>query len=183
MPAELSSLTHAPDCIHVVKTMKENFANWYRILDDQRCNLSLLRTLRGDTVFGPLRKLLPLDVVRHKGRMNSEAPRLLSQKKVLTLLEGVDWLVHPFMPERWRVFDENKEWVIKTPIAICNGAKSQLLVLDNYKYVVYALGLHYPAHKSLTNVHKDGIMFIGSESGIYYVDHGNVLKVKSNYDI
>ena len=191
LPAPIKDMILVPDSVHIVKAINGSFSNWYLIFMGQRCNLSVIRTLREDDVYGPrLRKLLPLDVVRHRDRMNDLAPRKLAQKEVLDILEEVDYVVHPLVPERWRVFDENKEGVIKTPIAVCFGTISQLLVLDKHTSSIYALRLHYPVqvkqlYKDLNNSHdisySDGLLFVGAEDGVYYIDHNKALSVNSNH--
>ena len=41
----LSTLTVLPDCLHVGKSVKASFCNWWPKLNDQQGNIGLLQTL------------------------------------------------------------------------------------------------------------------------------------------
>ena len=43
-----SSITCLPDCVHVGKSIKYSFANWFILLNKERANLAILNTLRDD---------------------------------------------------------------------------------------------------------------------------------------
>ena len=95
LPACLSFLHHIPDCVHIVKLLKSSFANWYLIVDGERCNLSLVRNLCEDSLLGPsLCKVLTLDSVRHRDRMSDVTPIMLSNASVLKQLGTVKTAVH-----------------------------------------------------------------------------------------
>ena len=70
---ELALIVALPDTIHVGKSLKCSFANWFILLQKQRVNLAILRTLRDDNhpntrkVFRTLLK--DSDAVRNKDRM------------------------------------------------------------------------------------------------------------------
>lgn len=57
LPAELSLLVALPDVVHVGKSIKCSWANWFVLLHGQRSNLVLIRTLR-DCSKPELRKKL-----------------------------------------------------------------------------------------------------------------------------
>ena len=71
--AELVLIVGLPDAIHVGKSLKCSFANWYILLKGQRSNLPFLRTLRDDSdpeTKKLFRKLLKVsETVRNKDRM------------------------------------------------------------------------------------------------------------------
>ena len=140
--------------------------------DDQRCNLSIARNLRDDSVLGAvLRKHLTLDTVRHKDRIDDMGSRELSRPVVMETLRSVKNVIHPFIPEKWRVPLDNKEGVIKQPIAACAGNVSHL---DAHKKCILSKNASqiYKGFDNPTNLHfVDGVLFVTGEQVIYYMDH------------
>ena len=137
-------------------------------------------------MFGPLlRKHLTLDSVRHKDRMSDEAPRQLSNPIVLAVVKSVEWIVHPLVPEQWRVPLDNKRGVIKMPIAVCIGNLSHIYVLDGHTNAIYSARMHYPVqvkllYKGFTtpiSIHFTGGLLFVVDGVVKYIDHNNVLKI------
>ena len=59
----LALISPLPDCVHVGKSLKASYANWYLKLDNERGNLAILRTLRNKAspdVKKEMQRLLPL---------------------------------------------------------------------------------------------------------------------------
>ena len=57
-----------PDTVHVGKSLKSSFANWYIILEKERANLSIIHSLRES--HSELQKILPRESIPHKDRMD-----------------------------------------------------------------------------------------------------------------
>ena len=80
--SDYSLLIALPDAVHVGKSIKCSWANWFILLDGQRSNLVLLRTLRDSSdpdVRKKLKKLLTLECVRNKDRMAVDVIVLLTR--------------------------------------------------------------------------------------------------------
>ena len=73
----LALIVPLPDSVHVGKSLKASFANWYLKLSNERGNLSMLKTLRNKAdpvVRKEMRKFLPRnDHVRNKDRQDPTA--------------------------------------------------------------------------------------------------------------
>ena len=51
MDPEISLFTVLPDSVHVGKSLKASFSNWWLKLNNERSNIGLLRTLRNRSTF------------------------------------------------------------------------------------------------------------------------------------
>ena len=190
LPESLRFLSHVADCIHIEKSFKSSISNWFLVLDDQRCNLSIVRNLREDPKLGiVLRKHLSVDCVRHKDRMDDSAPRQLANPDVLQALRSVDWVVHPLIPEKWRLPTDNVKGMIKQPIAICLGNISQMYILDAHTKNIFSGRMHYPVQVKVlykgfndpTDLdHKEGFIFVTGKETVYFIDQNKKLNLKVN---
>ncbi|CAB4014850.1 Hypothetical predicted protein [Paramuricea clavata] len=133
LPPVLSLLVVLPDVVHVGKSIKCSWANWYILLNEQRSNLVLLRTLRDckkSEVGKKLRKLLTLESVRNKDRMDVSCIVLLTRSDVIKAIEDVQFVVHTLAPEKYRFWKSNMPRMYPHPVAITVGPCGKLLVLD-----------------------------------------------------
>ena len=99
-----------PDCVHVGKSMKCSWANWFIIVDNCRTNLVFIRTLRdhGDTdLKKSLQQLLSLECVRNKDRTAVDPILRLTNEAVLNLLDNVPYAVHTIVPETYKFWKSN----------------------------------------------------------------------------
>ena len=129
--SDYSLLIALPDVVHVGKSIKCSWANWFILLDGQRSNLVLLRTLRDSSdpdVRKKLRKLLTLECVRIKDRMAVDVIVLLTRIAVINVLEKVPYVVHTILPEKYRFWKSNMPELCPHPISV--GRFGKLLVLD-----------------------------------------------------
>ncbi|XP_014671541.1 PREDICTED: uncharacterized protein LOC106812223 [Priapulus caudatus] len=129
----LSELCVLPDCVHVGKSLKCSFSNWYLLLSGERSNLSILRTLRDDAnpvVRKTLRRLLTLDAVQNKDRMAVDVVLHLTKDTVLNTLRSIDLVVHDLVPERYRLQDDNKPGMYPHPIDVEYDQHGSILFLD-----------------------------------------------------
>ena len=72
MPPELLLLTPLPDVVHISKSLKCSWAEWFIDLNGQMSNLVLIHTLRDSMdcdVRKPFRKFLTLECVSNKDSM------------------------------------------------------------------------------------------------------------------
>ena len=88
LPPELSLHVALPDVVHLSKSMKCSWANWFIDLEGAKSSLVLIRTLRdsaGPDVRKKLRKLLTLDCLRNKDRMAVQPIVRLTRASVLDM--------------------------------------------------------------------------------------------------
>ena len=131
--SDYSLLIVLPDVVHVAKSIKCSWANWFILLDGQRSNLALLRTLKDSSdpdVRKKLRKLLTLECVRNKDRMAVDVIVLLTRIAVINVLEKVPYVVHTILPEKYRFWKSNTPELYPHPISVTVGPFGKLLVLD-----------------------------------------------------
>ena len=129
--SDYSLLIALPDVVHVGKSIKCSWANWFILLDGQRSNLVLLRILRDSSdpdVRKKLRKLLTLECVRIKDRMAVDVIVLLTRIAVINVLEKVPYVVHTILPKKYRFWKSNMPELCLHPISV--GRFGKLLVLD-----------------------------------------------------
>ena len=116
----LSLFVTLPDVVHLGKSMKCSWTNWFIDLEGAKSSLVLIRTLRdsaGPDMRKKLRKLLTLDCVRNKDRMAVEPIVRLTRASILDM----------HSTERNKT---NQSGVYKRPIAVESGPEGKVLVLD-----------------------------------------------------
>ena len=121
MPPELLLLTPLPDVVHIGKSLKCSWSNWFIDLNEQMSNLVLIRTLRDSTdsdVRKLLRKMLTLECVRNKDRMAVEPIVRLTRPEVIEALSKVSLVAHTLVPEKYRFWTSNQQGVCCHPVAI-----------------------------------------------------------------
>lgn len=129
----LEYLSFFPDSVHVGKSLKCSFCNWFILLNGERGCLSVIQTLRDDSnpdVRKKLRKLLKSEDVQNKDRMAVDPIIRLSSPEVLTTLDDINNVVHQLIPEKYRFSDSNKPGMFPHPVAICCGKHGKLMFLD-----------------------------------------------------
>ena len=129
----LQSLVFLPDGVHVGKSLKCSFSNWFVVLKDARSCLAVIQTLREDSnpnVREPLRRLLRAEDVQNKDRMAVDPILRLSNERVLNTLKGVKFVVHQMVPEKYRFSETNKVGMYPHPVAITPGKQGKLLFTD-----------------------------------------------------
>ena len=138
-------VTAFPDPVHVAKNDRASFANWYRLVDGYRVNLVLLRTARTDPILKEI--LLPhlsLAACRNRDRMDVDTVVEICSPEVRKGLQRANWIVQTLVPEVYRLYDGNKEGVIKIPVSVCPASWGTLLVADKEKGKILSARLHYP---------------------------------------
>ena len=97
----LSLVIPIPDSVHVGKSLKVGFANWY--LNNERGNLAILKTLRNKAsleVRETMRKFLPRnDHVRNKDRQDPATVIRFTDEKLIEYLKELDFVSHTIIPE------------------------------------------------------------------------------------
>ena len=199
LPGELSLIVALPDVVHLGKSLKCSWANWYIELEGAKSNLVLLRTLRdcgSPDIRRKLRKLLTLDCVRNKDRMAVEPIVRLTRSAVLDVLKEVTFVVHTVVPEKYRFWKSNQggqSSLCKKPIALKRGSQGKILALD-YNFVSHEsrlveLRLHQPVDvEILEGTFKDardfcfsnGVVFVAerASSSIRFIDTEAKVTVK-----
>ena len=148
------------------------------LLDGERACLSALHSLRDEDAT--LKKLLPRDAVLDKDRMDVDCILHLSKDAVLEELNKIGRVVHPILPDRYKITESNRSGLYPQPIAISMGDHGKLLVLD-YKPMcqrtrLLEVRLHSPADVKIIKeledtqhvVYLKGIAYV-SASGIYVI--------------
>ena len=176
LPNELHTLTAIPDAVHVGKSMKCSWANWYLILQNSRSNLVMIRTLRAHAppdIKGPLRKLLTLECVRNKDRMAVEPILKLCRPDVLEVLSSITLVVHTLLPETYRFWKSNQSGMYPRPVDVCVGLYGKLLVLDynvaNANSKLLLLRLHNPVDVTVLSKDLADSRHVVFQGGVAYV--------------
>ena len=129
----LQYLVFLPDGVHVGKSLKCSFCNWFIVLKEARSCLAVIQTLRDDNnpdVRKPLRRLLRAEDVQNKDRMAVDPILRLSNESVINTLREVDYVVHQMVPEKYRFSETNKIGMYPHPVAIAFGKQGKLLFID-----------------------------------------------------
>lgn len=129
---QLELCVYLPDAVHVGKSCKCSFSNWFCLFDNSRLSLAVVHTLREDSDFAiksQLRKLLTKEEVQNKDRMAVEPiTRLCSP--VLKVLSSTKSVVHTLIPDKFRPIDSNKDGLYPHPIFICLGPNGKFFFMD-----------------------------------------------------
>ena len=129
----LQYLVFLPDGVHVEKSLKCSFCNWFIVLREGRSCLAVIQTLRDDNnpdIRKPLRRLLRAEDVQNKDRMAVNPILRLSNESVIDTLREVDFVVHQMVPEKYRFSETNKIGMYPHPVAITFGKQGKLLFID-----------------------------------------------------
>lgn len=196
LPPELKLLVPLPDVVHIGKSLKCSWSNWFIELDGELSNLVLLRTLRDRAtpeIRTKLRKLLSLECVRNKDRMAVEPIIRLTAREVLEVLQQLKCVVHTIVPEKYRFWKSNQAGACTRPIAVSPGPHGTLLVLD-YNFIsgstkLVSVRLHQPADVSIEKegfrdardlCYDDGVVFIAERGSgvIQFVDLKKCVAIK-----
>lgn len=178
------------NAVHVGKTLKASFANCMLLLDGERACLSVLHCLCDEDAT--IRRVLPRDAVLNKDRMDVDCILHLTKDVVLEELKKIGRVVHPILPDRYKVTDSNRSGLYPHPIAISMGNHSKLLVLD-YKPMcqttrLLEVRLHSPADVKVIKelgdarhiVYLEGIAYVSASSGIYVVPISGQISPSAN---
>ena len=152
---QLALFVPLPDSVHVGKSLKASFANWYLKLSNERGNLSMLKTLRNKAdpiVRKEMRKFLPRnDHVRNKDRQDPTAVIKLTNPDFTKYLSALDFVGHTIIPETDRFTEHNKVGMYPNPISIATGPYGNLLWLtlntDTGLSSLFMAQLHNPVQK------------------------------------
>ena len=206
LPPELSLLVALPDVVHLGKSLKCSWANWFIDLGSDKSSLVLISTLRdcaSPDVCKKLRKLLSLDCVRNKDQMAIEPIVRLTRPSVLDVFKGIRLVVHTIVPEKYHFWKSNQNGVCKRPIVLEIGPQGTILALDydfnSRESRLVELRLHQPVDVNpRKEVFKDardlcftnGIVFVAERASsiIRFIDlKGEVLlkpeRLKSRADL
>ena len=195
LPSELELVVSLPDVVHVGKSCKCSWSNWFINLDGELSNLVLLRSFRDnaeDFIRKKLRKLLSLDCVRNKDKMAVEPIIRLTRPDVFKVLQDVTLVVHTIVPEQYRFWKSNQRGVCPPPISVSNGPTSSILALD-YNFETFSsrllkIRLYQPADVSVVRdgmsdardlCFIDGIAFVckRGKSAISFVDFDGKVRI------
>lgn len=138
-------LTAFPDAVHVAKNDRASFANWYRFVDANRINLVLLRTARVDPHLKHLlMPHLPLAACRNRDRMDVDTVIEICSPDVQEGLANAKLIVQTLIPEVYRIYEANKEGVLRSPVSVCPAFWGTVLISDKDKGKIFSARLHYP---------------------------------------
>ena len=151
----LSLVIPIPDSVHVGKSLKAGFANWYLKLQNERGNLAILKTLRNKAcpeVRKTIRKFLPQnDHVRNKDRQDPAAVIKLADEKLIDYLQKLDFVSHTIIPETDHFTEYNRVGMYPHPISVAVGPFGNLLILSLNQETgtsnLYMAQLHNPVQK------------------------------------
>lgn len=132
----LDLLLVVPDAVHLGKTYKCSWSNWFLLLGEgDRSTLGTLRTLRNDcniTVRETLHKLLSAESVRNKDRMAVEPLLELTSEKLIAFLGVIEnvFVTVTLLPDRYRISETNKRGLYEHPFAICTASTGKIFFLN-----------------------------------------------------
>ena len=180
LPPELSLLVALPDVVHLGKSLKCSWANWFIDLGGDKSSLVLIRTLRGcadPDVRKKLRKLLSLDHIRNKDWMAVEPIVRPTRPSVLDVLKGICLVVHTIVPEKYCFWKSNQNGACKRPIALEIGPQGNFLALDydfnSRESRLVELRLHQPVDVNLRKeVFKDARDLCFTNGVVYVSERG-----------
>ena len=141
--------------VHVGKSLKASFANWYLKLDNERGNLSILGMLRNKAtqpVREVMRKFLPQnDHTKNKDRQDPKAVLRLTDTKLTNYVSSLGFVGHTIIPESVRFTKSNKIGMYPCPISIPVGPFGYLIFLclntQSESSILYIAQLHNPIIK------------------------------------
>ena len=175
IPIDISLLIALPDAVHLGKSLKCSWSNWYILLQGERSNLVLIRTLRDcnkPALRKKLRKLLSLDSVRNKDRMDYNTVVLLTRPEVVQAVEAIPLVVHTLMPEKYRFWKSNAAGLYPHPITITTGPIGKLFVIDHDQEKqcrLLELRLHNPVDVKVLVEKLDDARSICYSGGVCYI--------------
>lgn len=134
------------DPVHVGKRISRQFSNWYLIVDGYRINRVQLRTLRNDPyIVEHLKGHLSVAACRNRDRMDVESMLEISSESVRKAIrDNVETITNTIIPEKFRLYEGNKEGVLTNPTALCLGPFGSIYVADASKGKLFSARLHYP---------------------------------------
>ena len=182
MDPEISLFTVLPDSVHVGKSLKASFSNWWLKLNNERSNIGLLRTLRNRFTFDTMskvRKLIPRnDHVKNKDRQDPSAVLTLCSDRLTSFLSSVGYVCHTLIPELDKFTDNNRLGMYPSPISVSIANFGWLLFLSwdskLASSTLYRARLHSPVDKisiikknlASTQVHcENNVAFLNSSDG------------------
>lgn len=194
----LNQAVMIPDCVHVGKSLKCSWANWFIIVENCRTNLVFMRTLRdhGDAhLKAELCKLLSLECVRNKDRMAVDPILRLTAAQINELLNNVEYVIHTVVPETYKYWKSNLSNTYAHPVGICTGPSGFLLAIDILDEEtscgrLLEIRLHYPADVKVLQIldgpltgdicYLNGVVYIcGNRPGkILYYDIQHKVKLQ-----
>ena len=195
---ELALMVALPDTIHLGKSLKCSFANWFILLQKQRANLAILRTLRDDN-HANTRRVIPTllkdsDAVRNNDRMAVDPVLDLTAEAFINELKDINLVVYSLVPERFKFAEDNKVGAYPHPVDVTNAGNGLLFMLDfapiSKQSRLIQLQLHNPVRtdvvmEKLSGAQSlcacNGFVFLSTTIGIVVVEHTNrgAIKVQS----
>ena len=128
-------------------------SNWFLLVDGFRVNIVQLRTLKQDPQLKRELQSLRLATVRNRDRMDVDTMLEVSSDSVLKVLSSQKIVLQTIIPEKYRLYDNNKKGVIKSPTALCLGSYGKVLLVNADKEKLLSARLHYPV--DVTELAKD----------------------------
>ena len=186
---ELRLLIVLPDTVHVGKSVKASFSNWWLKIADERSNLSLLRILRNNSppaIQSRTVKFIPNnDHVRNRDRQDPSSVITLTRPAFTEFLSEIERICCTIIPETTKFTENNRKGMYPKPLDIALGPYGTFFVLFNYdkesgKTDLLQARMHSPVdnieilRKSLcaTSInYVDGVLLMcGEKTGLSYLE-------------
>ena len=159
LDSDLALLAPLPDCPHVGKSLKASFANWFLKRGNERGNRAILSTLRNKSdplTKSAVRKLIPKnDYVRNKDRQDSMAVVKLTEDKMTSYVNFLDYAGHSIIPELDKYTEHNQVGMYPYPISITTGPFGSLLFLSFDSATGHSNVLLTQLHSPITKIQTD----------------------------
>ena len=130
----------------------QHLSNWFLFVNNYRINLVQLREFRNYiNLHSAIAPLLPLSAVRNHDRQDVESIMQFSNPAFRKVIQqNAETVTHTVVAEEYRLRDDNKRGVLKTPIGSCVGPSGHVFVCDIMHGKVYKVRAnHYPANVTI----------------------------------
>ena len=162
-----------PDAVHVAKRKRQSFSNLFLWVDDARVNLAVqLRELmiRTDpSLYSKLSEKIPLRAVRNRDRQDVD-PDLRYVAVTDALEHNAVVVTHTVVPEKYRITDDNKKGILKSPVDITMGPLGNVFICDvGTGKILKVRASHYPASVAVEVDSLDCPVGIAFNKGVLFI--------------
>ena len=161
-----------PDAVHVAKRKRQSFSNWFLWVDDARVNLVQLRELRNNpSPYSTLSEKISFSAVRNRDRQDVDSILQISDVAVTDALQDNAVVVtHTVVPEKYRIADDHKKGILKSPVGMTMGPLGNVFISDvETGKVVKVRASLYPASVAIEVDSLDCPVGIAYNNGVLYI--------------
>ena len=149
--------------VHVAKRKRQRFSNWFLWVDDARVN--------DPSLYSKLSEKIPLSAVRNRDRQDVDSILQISDVAVTDVLkQNAVVVTHTVVPEKYRIKDDNKKGILKSPVDITMGPLGNVYISDvGTGKILKVRAFHYPASVAVEVDSLDCPVGIAFNKGVLYI--------------